>query len=38
MQYLIVGGVLSIMALYALIIARCLKELKVAIAYSAPKM
>jgi hypothetical protein len=26
MQYLIVGGVLSIMALYALIIARCLKE------------
>jgi hypothetical protein len=28
MQYLIVGGVLSIMALYALIIARCLKELE----------
>jgi len=28
MQYLIVAGVLSIMALYALIIARCLKELE----------
>ena len=28
MQYLIVAGVLSTMALYALIIARCLKELQ----------
>jgi len=28
MQYLIVGGVLSIMALYALIIVQCLKELE----------
>jgi hypothetical protein len=28
MQYLIVAGVLSIMALYALIIARCIKELE----------
>ncbi len=28
MQYLIVGGVLSIMALDALIIARCLKDLE----------
>jgi F0F1-type ATP synthase membrane subunit c/vacuolar-type H+-ATPase subunit K len=26
MQYLIVAGVVSMMALYALIIARCLKE------------
>jgi hypothetical protein len=28
MQYLIEAGILSIMALYALIIARCLKELE----------
>ena len=37
MQYLIVAGVLSITALYALIIAAMSKRAGVAIAYSSPQ-